>query len=55
MTATALLEENPTPTRDDIVETVSGSLCRCTGYQTIISAIEQAAVDGQKDTEGEDQ
>lgn len=55
MTATALLEENPTPTREDIVETVSGSLCRCTGYQTIVSAIEQAAAEGQTDTEGEDQ
>lgn len=55
MTATALLEENPTPTREDIVETVSGSLCRCTGYQTIISAIEQAAaedVDDSTTTEG---
>lgn len=49
MTATALLEENPTPTRDEIVETVSGSLCRCTGYQTIISAIEQAAAEGEAD------
>lgn len=55
MTATALLEENATPTREDIVETVSGSLCRCTGYETIISAIEQAAVEGQTDTEDEDQ
>jgi aerobic-type carbon monoxide dehydrogenase small subunit (CoxS/CutS family) len=46
MTATALLEENPAPTREDIVETVSGSLCRCTGYETIVAAIEQAAADG---------
>lgn len=46
MTTTALLEENPTPTREEIVETVSGSLCRCTGYQTIIAAIEQAAAEG---------
>lgn len=51
MTATALLEDNPAPSRDDIVETVSGSLCRCTGYQTIISAIEQAAAEGQTDTD----
>lgn len=43
MSTTALLEENPEPTREEIVETVSGSLCRCTGYQTIIAAIEQAA------------
>lgn len=46
MTATALLEENPTPTREEIVETVSGSLCRCTGYQTIVDSIEQAAAEG---------
>lgn len=46
MTATALLEENPTPSRDEIVETVSGSLCRCTGYETIIAAVEQAAAEG---------
>ena len=45
MTASALLEENPTPTHEEIVETVSGSLCRCTGYQTIIAAIEQAATE----------
>lgn len=45
MTASALLEENPTPTREDIIETVAGSLCRCTGYQTIITAIEQAAAE----------
>ncbi|MDN4172357.1 (2Fe-2S)-binding protein [Nocardioides sp. SOB77] len=55
MTATALLEENPTPTRDDIVETVSGSLCRCTGYQTIIAAIEQAAAEGAADTQKHDE
>ena len=46
MTATALLEENPSPSREEIVETVSGSLCRCTGYQTIVEAIEQAAAEG---------
>lgn len=54
MTATALLEENPAPTRDDIVETVSGSLCRCTGYQTIIAAIEQAASEANGDDTDED-
>lgn len=49
MTATALLEENASPSREEIVETVSGSLCRCTGYQTIVDAIEQAATDGDAD------
>lgn len=43
MSATALLEADPAPSRDDIVETVSGSLCRCTGYQTIVAAVEEAA------------
>lgn len=43
MSATALLEENPSPSREEIVETVSGSLCRCTGYQTIVAAVEEAA------------
>ncbi|XBB67824.1 (2Fe-2S)-binding protein [Nocardioides sp. WV_118_6] len=43
MSATALLEENPQPSREEVVETVSGSLCRCTGYQTIIEAVEDAA------------
>lgn len=46
MSATALLEANPQPSREEIVETVSGSLCRCTGYQTIITAVEEAAALG---------
>lgn len=47
MSATALLEENPKPTREEIVETMSGSLCRCTGYQTIVDAVVQAAAEGE--------
>ena len=43
MTAKELLDNNPTPTRDEIREAISGNLCRCTGYQTIIDAIESAA------------
>lgn len=42
MSATAMMEQNACPTREEIVETVSGSLCRCTGYQTIVSAVEEA-------------
>jgi carbon-monoxide dehydrogenase small subunit len=38
-----LLEENPSPTRDEIVEGLAGNLCRCTGYQTIVDAVELAA------------
>src|SRR5712691_3862742 len=37
--ATALLDENPSPTRDDVVGYLRGSLCRCTGYRKIVEAI----------------
>ena len=43
VSATALLRENPHPTRDEIVHYMSGNLCRCTGYKRIIEAIEDAA------------
>jgi aerobic-type carbon monoxide dehydrogenase small subunit (CoxS/CutS family) len=43
MTAVELLEANPAPSHDDIVEAISGNLCRCTGYQTIVAAIATAA------------
>jgi len=46
MSTKALLEENADPDRETIVKAVSGNLCRCTGYQQIFSAIEEAA--GQK-------
>ncbi len=38
-----LLQRNPDPTRDEIVEGIAGNLCRCTGYQKIITAIQRAA------------
>jgi len=41
--AHALLANNPQPTRDEIVEAISGNLCRCTGYAQIIEAISLAA------------
>ena len=44
MSAQALLERNPSPTRTEIREALAGNLCRCTGYQAIIEAVELAAV-----------
>jgi aerobic-type carbon monoxide dehydrogenase small subunit (CoxS/CutS family) len=43
MTAKALLEKEFKPTRERIKEAISGNLCRCTGYQQIFEAIEEAA------------
>jgi aerobic-type carbon monoxide dehydrogenase small subunit (CoxS/CutS family) len=43
MTAKALLEHEPSPSRERIKEAISGNLCRCTGYQQIFEAIEEAA------------
>ena len=43
MAAADLLERDGTPTRDDIVDMLSGHLCRCTGYEPIVDAIAQAA------------
>ncbi len=43
VTARALLEKNPHPTREEIREALSGNLCRCTGYQQIFEAVEEAA------------
>jgi len=43
ITAKAFLDKNPNPTREEIREAISGNLCRCTGYQKIVDAIEAAA------------
>jgi carbon-monoxide dehydrogenase small subunit len=43
LTAKALLDENPRPTRNQIRQALSGNLCRCTGYTKILQAVEQAA------------
>jgi carbon-monoxide dehydrogenase small subunit len=43
LTAAALLERRPTPSRDDIRGYLSGNFCRCTGYQAIVDAIAEVA------------
>jgi len=43
MSALALLTEVPSPTRDEIRRAIEGNLCRCTGYQNIVDAVERAA------------
>ena len=43
MTAKAFLDKNPHPSRDEIRDAISGNLCRCTGYQKIVDAIEEAS------------
>jgi carbon-monoxide dehydrogenase small subunit len=44
--ATALLNENPNPTEDEIKEWMLGNLCRCTGYYKILEAITKAGAAG---------
>jgi len=43
MTVTAFLREHPRPTDDEIRRELSGNLCRCTGYQNIVRAVQAAA------------
>jgi aerobic carbon-monoxide dehydrogenase small subunit len=43
LAATALLERNPTPSREEILENLAGHVCRCTGYVKIVAAVEAAA------------
>ena len=40
MSARALLNKNPNPTREQIIGAIEGNLCRCTGYETVIESIE---------------
>ncbi|MEO3869166.1 (2Fe-2S)-binding protein [Nonomuraea sp. B12E4] len=42
-TVTAMLRENPAPADDEVIEGLSGNLCRCTGYQNIVKAVHRAA------------
>ena len=43
ITARALLDRNPDPTEDEIREAISGQICRCTGYTTIVRSVQWAA------------
>lgn len=43
MAAKALLDADPDPTREDVVDAISGNICRCTGYEPIIEAVLAAA------------
>ena len=43
LAATSLLAENPSPTTDEIKHALEGNICRCTGYQNIVAAIEAVA------------
>ena len=46
LAAEALLSKNPHPSEDDIREALSGNLCRCTGYNAIVNAVNNAAKEG---------
>ncbi len=49
MSARALLNKKPHPTKEEIIEAMEGNLCRCTGYETILSAVQ--AIAGESDGE----
>jgi carbon-monoxide dehydrogenase small subunit len=44
LVAKALLDENPSPSRQEIRHAISGVLCRCTGYKKIVDAVEEASI-----------
>jgi len=51
LTATALLADRPSPTRQEVKNALAGNLCRCTGYTKILDAVELAALRmGRQDT-----
>ncbi|MGB4594771.1 MAG: (2Fe-2S)-binding protein [Anaerolineaceae bacterium] len=49
MSARALLDHNPDPADEEIIEVLSGNLCRCTGYIPILEAVKRAAVRERKE------
>ena len=44
MVASSLLKKNPNPSREEVIEAISGNICRCTGYEPIIDTILEAAI-----------
>jgi carbon-monoxide dehydrogenase small subunit len=46
MSAKALIDHNPSPSKQEVVEAISGNICRCTGYEPIIAAILSVAAGG---------
>ena len=52
-TITAGLRENPAPTHEEARDMIAGNLCRCTGYQNIVKAVERAAEIMQTGAPGE--
>ena len=51
VSATAFLDENPDPSDEEIQEAMSGNLCRCTGYQGILKAVQRVARERSAATE----
>jgi aerobic carbon-monoxide dehydrogenase small subunit len=49
LTSTALLAENPDPSEEEIRWALSGQICRCTGYQNIVKAVQYAAAKGKEE------
>jgi aerobic-type carbon monoxide dehydrogenase small subunit (CoxS/CutS family) len=47
VSAKALLDQNPKPSRQEIREAISGNLCRCTGYEKIIDAVQDVALESK--------
>jgi len=45
MASIDLVKDNPNPTEDEVREGIEGNLCRCTGYQNIVRAVQQAAAE----------
>ncbi len=52
MAAKALLDREPRPTREAVVEAIGGNVCRCTGYEAIIAAVLEAAGASQANSHG---